>query len=85
MTPVAAMVFVMLLGGMSYSALARQQATVDFGTQFVDLMRQGGGRLVAAYWEEYQFTNPVDEKLEPNTLPCERLDDRVVCGEIHKV
>ena len=80
--PVVAMAFLMILGGMSPGK--RPEATANFGAHFVDLMQRGGGQLVAAYWQEYKVTSPADEKLGQRTMSCERLDDRVTCGESHK-
>jgi cytochrome c len=37
-----------------------------------------------SFWQNYKFTNPVDKKVEPKTMYCERLDDTVVCGGIYK-
>lgn len=36
------------------------------------------------FWQNYKFTNPVDRKVEPKSMYCERLDDTVVCGGIYK-
>jgi signal transduction histidine kinase len=37
-----------------------------------------------SFWQNYKFTNPVDKKVEPKTMYCERLDETVVCGGIYK-
>ena len=36
------------------------------------------------FWQNYKFTNPVDRKVEPKSMYCERLEDTVVCGGIYK-
>ncbi len=36
-----------------------------------------------AFWQDYKFTNPVDRKVEPKKMYCERLDETVVCGGIY--
>jgi len=38
----------------------------------------------ATFWQDYKFTNPVDKKIEPKSMYCEKLDDTVVCGGIYK-
>ena len=38
----------------------------------------------ASFWQDYKFTNPVNRKIEPKSMYCERLDDAVVCGGIYK-
>jgi len=38
----------------------------------------------ASFWQDYKFTNPVDKKIEPKSMYCERLDDTVICGGIYK-
>ena len=35
------------------------------------------------FWQNYKFTNPVDRKVEPKQMYCERLDETVVCGGIY--
>jgi cytochrome c len=36
------------------------------------------------FWQDYKFTNPVNKKIEPKRMYCEKLDDAVVCGGIYK-
>jgi cytochrome c len=38
----------------------------------------------SSFWQDYKFTNPVTEKIEPKQTYCERLKDTVVCGGIYK-
>lgn len=42
------------------------------------------GKTKESFWQNYKFTNPVDKKVEPKTMYCERLDETVVCGGIYK-
>ena len=51
----------------------------EFVKERVELARSKG-----TFWQEYKFTNPVDKKVEPKSMYCERLDDTVVCGGIYK-
>jgi cytochrome c len=37
-----------------------------------------------SFWQDYKFTNPVNRKIEPKSMYCERLDDTLVCGGIYK-
>jgi cytochrome c len=36
------------------------------------------------FWQDYKFTNPTTQKIEPKSMYCEKLDDAVVCGGIYK-
>ncbi len=36
------------------------------------------------FWQDYKFTNPVDKKIQPKSMYCEKLDEIVVCGGIYK-
>jgi signal transduction histidine kinase len=38
----------------------------------------------ASFWQDYKFTNPVDKKIEPKQMYCERLENTAVCGGIYK-
>ena len=51
----------------------------EFVKERVELARSKGN-----FWQDYKFTNPVDKKVEPKSMYCERLDDTVVCGGIYK-
>lgn len=42
------------------------------------------GKTKESFWQNYKFTNPVDKKVEPKTMYCERLDETVVCGGFYK-
>jgi cytochrome c len=37
-----------------------------------------------SFWQDYKFVNPVDKKVEPKTMYCERLDNTAVCAGIYK-
>lgn len=34
-------------------------------------------------WQEYKFTNPVNKKIEPKVMYCEKLNDTAVCGGVY--
>jgi signal transduction histidine kinase len=39
----------------------------------------------ASFWQDFTFINPVNKKMEPKQMYCERTDDKlVVCGGIYK-
>ena len=39
----------------------------------------------ASFWQDFTFVNPVNKKIEPKQMYCERTDDKlVVCGGIYK-
>jgi cytochrome c len=38
-----------------------------------------------AFWQDFTFINPVNKKMEPKQMYCEKTDDKlVVCGGIYK-
>lgn len=37
-----------------------------------------------AFWHDFKFVNPVNKKMEPKSMYCERADELVVCGGIYK-
>ena len=38
-----------------------------------------------AFWQDFTFINPVNKKMEPKQMYCERTEDKlVVCGGIYK-
>ena len=38
-----------------------------------------------AFWQDFTFINPVNKKMEPKQMYCERTDDMlVVCGGVYK-
>jgi signal transduction histidine kinase len=38
----------------------------------------------ASFWQDYKFVNPVDKKVEPKQMYCERLNNTAVCAGIYK-
>ncbi|MEI7447416.1 MAG: cache domain-containing protein [Burkholderiales bacterium] len=50
-----------------------------FVKERVDLAKAKG-----TFWQDYKFTNPVNKKVEPKQMYCERLDETVVCGGIYR-
>jgi len=39
----------------------------------------------ASFWQDFTFVNPVNKKMEPKQMYCERTDDMlVVCGGVYK-
>ena len=35
-------------------------------------------------WQEYKFNNPVEKKIEPKMMYCEKLGETAVCGGVYK-
>jgi cytochrome c len=42
------------------------------------------GQKNATFWQDYKFKNPENNKVEPKSMYCERLNETVVCGGIYK-
>ena len=38
----------------------------------------------SSFWQDFKFVNPVNKKIEPKQMYCERADELVVCGGIYK-
>lgn len=38
----------------------------------------------SAFWQDFTFLNPVNKKIEPKQMYCEKADELVVCGGIYK-
>ena len=36
------------------------------------------------FWQDFTFLNPVNKKIEPKQMYCEKADELVVCGGIYK-
>ena len=36
-----------------------------------------------AFWQDFTFLNPVNKKIEPKKMYCEKVQDLVVCGGIY--
>ncbi len=50
----------------------------EFVKERVELAKSKG-----IFWQSYKFTNPVNRKIEPKSMYCEKLDDTAVCGGIY--
>ena len=37
----------------------------------------------ASFWQNYKFVNPVEKKVEPKQMYCERVENTAVCGGIY--
>jgi signal transduction histidine kinase len=37
-----------------------------------------------SFWQDYKFVNPVEKKVEPKQMYCERLENSAVCGGIYR-
>lgn len=46
--------------------------------------RMNLAKTKGSFWQDYKFVNPVNKKIEPKQLYCERADDLVICGGIYK-
>jgi cytochrome c len=53
------------------------------GKEFVK-ERMELAKTKGTFWQDYKYTNPVDKKIEPKSMYCEKLNDTVVCGGIYK-
>ena len=38
----------------------------------------------ASFWQDYKFVNPMDKKVEPKQMYCEKLENTAVCAGIYK-
>lgn len=38
----------------------------------------------SSFWQDFTFLNPLNKKIEPKQMYCEKADDLVVCGGIYK-
>lgn len=38
----------------------------------------------SSFWQDFKFLNPVNKKIEPKQMYCEKADTLVVCGGIYK-
>jgi cytochrome c len=38
----------------------------------------------SSFWQDYKFVNPVDKKVEPKQMYCEKLENTAVCAGIYK-
>jgi cytochrome c len=79
---------------MDGTALAHGANAKFVGKNMIDL-RDGDGKehirermelakTKSTFWQDFKFVNPVNKKMEPKQMYCERADDLVVCGGIYK-
>jgi cytochrome c len=79
---------------MDGTALAHGANAKFVGKNMIDL-RDGDGKehirermelakTKSTFWQDFKFVNPVNKKMEPKQMYCERADDLIVCGGIYK-
>lgn len=79
---------------MDGTAMAHGANAKFVGKNMMDL-RDGNGKehirermelakTKSAFWQDFTFLNPVNKKIEPKQMYCEKSDDLVVCGGIYK-
>ena len=80
---------------MDGTAMAHGANAKFVGKNMIDL-RDGNGkehirermelaRTKSAFWQDFTFLNPVNKKIEPKQMYCEKtVDDLIVCGGIYK-
>jgi len=79
---------------MDGTALAHGANAKFVGKNMIDL-RDGEGKehirermelakTKSTFWQDFKFINPVNKKIEPKQMYCERADELVVCGGIYK-
>lgn len=80
---------------MDGTALAHGAQAKFVGKNMIEL-RDGNGKehirermemakTKTSFWQDFTFINPVNKKMEPKQMYCERTDDMlVVCGGIYK-
>jgi cytochrome c len=80
---------------MDGTALAHGANAKFVGKNMIEL-RDGNGkehirerleiaRTKATFWQDFTFINPVNKKMEPKQMYCERTEEQlVVCGGIYK-
>ena len=80
---------------MDGTALAHGANAKFVGKNLIEL-RDGNGKehirervelakTKASFWQDFSFVNPVNKKMEPKQMYCERTDEMlVVCGGIYK-
>ena len=76
------------------TVLAAERVTPKEAEAMIDL-RDGDGKehirermelakTKSMFWHDFKFVNPVNKKMEPKSMYCERADELVVCGGIYK-
>ncbi|NNU42503.1 cache domain-containing protein [Ramlibacter montanisoli] len=79
---------------MDGTAMAHGANAKFVGKNMMDL-RDGNGKehirermemakTKSAFWQDFTFLNPVNKKIEPKQMYCEKSDELVVCGGIYK-
>ena len=80
---------------MDGTALAHGANAKFVGKNMIEL-RDGNGKehirermelakTKTSFWQDFSFVNPVNKKMEPKQMYCERTDDMlVVCGGVYK-
>lgn len=79
---------------MDGTAMAHGANAKFVGKNMIDL-RDGNGKehirermemvkTKSSFWQDFTFLNPVNKKIEPKQMYCEKADDLVVCGGIYK-
>jgi signal transduction histidine kinase len=79
---------------MDGTALAHGANAKFVGKNMIDL-RDGEGKehirermemakTKSTFWQDFKFINPVNKKIEPKQMYCERADELIVCGGIYK-
>lgn len=79
---------------MDGTAMAHGANAKFVGKNMMDL-RDGNGKehirermetakTKSAFWQDFTFLNPVNKKIEPKQMYCEKADELVVCGGIYK-
>ena len=79
---------------MDGTALAHGANEKFVGKNMIDLRDADGkehirermelAKTKSTFWQDFKFLNPVNKKLEPKAMYCERADELVVCGGIYK-
>jgi len=79
---------------MDGTALAHGANAKFVGKNMIDL-RDGNGKehirermemakTKSVFWQDFTFLNPVNKKIEPKQMYCEKVTDLIVCGGIYK-
>ena len=79
---------------MDGTALAHGAQAKFVGKNMIEL-RDGNGKehirermemvkTKSSFWQDFTFLNPVNKKIEPKQMYCEKADELVVCGGIYK-
>jgi signal transduction histidine kinase len=80
---------------MDGTALAHGANAKFVGKNMIELRDPTGKELIrermdlaktrTSFWQDFSFVNPVNKKIEPKQMYCERTDDMlVVCGGVYK-